>query len=293
MDEMNNKQQDMDIRDILTPKHLPECDMTFDKPKSKKLAYLLRCARIAISAAAFTAFIAIVTKNYFVEEACAAVSPMEIANKAIEKFAKQESLLMECKTRSRIKIGLPVTDEDKFVSCKLYFLKKDSIMYMREEWDDENKSIVVYDKDSMRLWQNGELQITLKIPFRPARYEAIFDLISIVLKKDGGIMNGLKQNMDGIFENNAISKKQIGDIGFVKLSEDGKTVRLETKPKKKYDSFFSYMFVFSVANEELVNCKAMRQKNKTSERIIWEEYMNFVYNYPITITEMMKAPLGM
>ena len=94
-------------------------------------------------------------------------------------------------------------------------------------------------------------------------------------------------------ENNAISKKQIGDIGFVKLSEDGKTVRLETKPKKKYDSFFSYMFVFSVANEELVNCKAMRQKNKTSERIIWEEYMNFVYNYPITITEMMKAPLGM
>ena len=59
MDEMNNKQQDMDIRDILTPKHLPECDMAFDKPKSKKLAYLLRCARIAISAAAFTAFIAV------------------------------------------------------------------------------------------------------------------------------------------------------------------------------------------------------------------------------------------
>ena len=101
-------------------------------------------------------------------------------------------------------------------------------MYMREEWDDENKSIVVYDKDSMRLWQNGELQITLKIPFRPARYEAIFDLISTVLKKDGGIMNGLKQNMDGIFENNAISKKQIGDIGFVKLSEDGKKKFLMT-----------------------------------------------------------------
>ena len=93
----------------------------------------------------------------------------------LEKLANQKSMRIEFKTCDKIKIGLPVKNDNEPATCKLYFLKKDSVIYMREEWNDEYNSVAIYDKDSLRLWQNGKLQKTLEIPFHPARYEFLFD----------------------------------------------------------------------------------------------------------------------
>ena len=202
---------------------------------------------------------------------------MEIMIRGLEKLVNQKSMRIEFKTCDKIKIGLPVKNDNEPATCKLYFLKKDSVIYMREEWNDEYNSVAIYDKDSLRLWQNGKLQRTLEIPFHPARYEFLFDWFTNILSKFSGIVDEHKSGY---------SNASVEDFKSVQIAKDGKTITIETQPQKSQ----FYILVFSTERNELINIKLVKEDKDSSVIETLSEYSNIVYDYPTTLEEMMKAP---
>ena len=277
MNKMDSRQRGRDIEDILTPKHLPECDMSFGSSKKKRNSILVIFVRITTIAASLAAAIFIVSKVSLIQQTHAAISPIEIMSRGLEKLANQKSMRVEFKTCDKIKIGLPVKNDSEPATCKLSFLKKDSVIYMREEWDDEYNSVAIYDKDSLRLWQNGKLQRTLGIPFHPARYEFLFDWFSNILNKFENIVDEQK---------NDASNSPVENFRSVQLSKDGKTITIETQPG---NSQF-YILVFSTERDELMSIKLVEEDKESSVRKTLSEYSNIIYDYPTTLEEMMKAP---
>lgn len=274
---MDSRQRGRDIEDILTPKHLPECNVYFGDNKKKKNGILAKLVRITAIAASLAAVTFIISKVDFISPTHAAISPMEIMIRGLEKLVNQKSMRIEFKTCDKIKIGLPVKNDNEPATCKLYFLKKDSVIYMREEWNDEYNSVAIYDKDSLRLWQNGELQRTLEIPFHPARYEILFDWFANILSKFSSIVDEHKS---------ASSNASVEDFKSVQISKDGKTITIETQPQ---NSQF-YILVFSTERNELINIKLVKEDKDSSVIETLSEYSNIVYDYPTTLEEMMKAP---
>lgn len=274
---MDSRQRGRDIEDILTPKHLPECDMSFGSSKKKRNSILVIFVRITTIAASLAAAIFIVSKVSLIQQTHAAISPIEIMSRGLEKLANQKSMRVEFKTCDKIKIGLPVKNDSEPATCKLSFLKKDSVIYMREEWDDEYNSVAIYDKDSLRLWQNGKLQRTLEIPFHPARYEFLFDWFTNILSKFSGIVDEHK---------NGYSNASVEDFKSVQIAKDGKTITIETQPQKSQ----FYILVFSTERDELMSIKLVEEDKESSVRKTLSEYSNIIYDYPTTLEEMMKAP---
>lgn len=274
---MDSRQRGRDIEDILTPKHLPECDMSFGSSKKKRNSILVIFVRITTIAASLAAAIFIVSKVSLIQQTHAAISPIEIMSRGLEKLANQKSMRIEFKTCDKIKIGLPVKNDNEPATCKLYFLKKDSVIYMREEWNDEYNSVAIYDKDSLRLWQNGKLQRTLEIPFHPARYEFLFDWFTNILSKFSGIVDEHKSGYSNV---------SVEDFKSVQIAKDGKTITIETQPQKSQ----FYILVFSTERNELINIKLVKEDKDSSVIETLSEYSNIVYDYPTTLEEMMKAP---
>ena len=277
MNKMDSRQRGRDIEDILTPKHLPECNVYFGDNKKKKNGVLAKFVRITTIAASLAAAIFIVSKVSLIQQTHAAISPIEIMSRGLEKLANQKSMRIEFKTCDKIKIGLPVKNDNEPATCKLYFLKKDSVIYMREEWNDEYNSVAIYDKDSLRLWQNGKLQRTLEIPFHPARYEFLFDWFTNILSKFSGIVDEHKSGY---------SNASVEDFKSVQIAKDGKTITIETQPQKSQ----FYILVFSTERDELMSIKLVEEDKESSVRKTLSEYSNIVYDYPTTLEEMMKAP---
>lgn len=277
MNKMDSRQRGRDIEDILTPKHLPECDISFGSSKKKRNSILVIFVRITTIAASLAAAIFIVSKVSLIQQTHAAISPMEIMSRGLEKLANQKSMRIEFKTCDKIKIGLPVKNDNEPATCKLYFLKKDSVIYMREEWNDEYNSVAIYDKDSLRLWQNGKLQRTLEIPFHPARYEFLFDWFTNIFSKFSGIVDEHKSGY---------SNASVEDFKSVQIAKDGKTITIETQPQKSQ----FYILVFSTERNELINIKLVKEDKDSSVIETLSEYSNIIYDYPTTLEEMMKAP---
>ena len=125
MKKMDSRQRGRDIEDILTPKHLPECNVYFGDNKKKKNGVLAKFVRITTIAASLAAVTFIISKVDFISPTHAAISPMEIMSRGLEKWANQKSMRIEFKTCDKIKIGLPVKNDNEPATCKLYFLKKD------------------------------------------------------------------------------------------------------------------------------------------------------------------------
>ena len=221
---------------------MAECNVYFGDNKKKKNGVLAKFVRITTIAASLAAVTFIISKVDFISPTHAAISPMEIMSHGLEKLANQKSMRIEFKTCDKIKIGLPVKNDNEPATCKLYFLKKDSVIYMREEWNDEYNSVAIYDKDSLRLWQNGKLQRTLEIPFHPARYEFLFDWFTNILSKFSGIVDEHKSGY---------SNASVEDFKSVQIAKDGKTITIETQPQKSQ----FYILVFSTERNELINIK--------------------------------------
>ncbi len=295
MDKMNFEQEEKVVKDILTPKHLPECKITFREPRHTIWSY----ARLATIAAAIAAIVAGIilspdTPN-IVEQTHAANNPMERMSQAFEKFINQRSFYIESKTLERIRIGLPVTDDDRMVNCKLYFLQEDSVVYMREEWDDEYHTTAIYDKDSMYLWQNGVMQKSLKIPFRPARYEYLFKSFSNLIKKIGDTDYIVTENYtprtiekNTIFKGDIFSNIPIMEIERIEVIKEEQAIKLETKPANKYQPFLT--IVYSAEKDKFTSVKIVKEEENGNERKTLMEFKNIVYNYPITVKNITKAP---
>lgn len=277
MNKMDSRQRGRDIEDILTPKHLPECNMSFGSSKKKRNSILVIFVRVTTIAASLAAAIFIVSRVSLIQQTHAAISPMEVMSRGLEKLTNQKSMRVEFKTCDKIKIGLPVKNDSEPATCKLSFLKKDSVIYMREEWNDEYNSVAIYDKDSLRLWQNGKLQRTLEIPFHPARYEFLFDWFTNILSKFSGIVDEHKSGY---------SNASVEDFKSVQIAKDGKTITIETQPQKSQ----FYILVFSTERDELMSIKLVEEDKESSVRKTLSEYSNIVYDYPTTLEEMMKAP---
>ena len=95
MNNNNFEQENSRIKEILTPKHTPECKIKFAAEKQKKSPRRLLYIRIA-SAAAILAFALVVfTHTDFVEKSHAAGITMEMIERAIEKIANKNSLYLE------------------------------------------------------------------------------------------------------------------------------------------------------------------------------------------------------
>ncbi len=299
MDNLNFEKEEKVVKDILTPKHTPECNIKFDVPKKKQPSKLLRYIRITAVAAALASLIFVATRINFIEETQAAVSPMEMISKGIEKFTNVKSLYLEFQTLERIRIGLPVTEEKKMTKCKLYFLQADSTVYMREEWDDEYNTIAIYDKDSLHLWQNGELQRKLKIPFRPARYEHLFNAFTNMIHKEeenGYVVVTEKPNDPPTEENSlyrfssryAVGNIPIEEIKSIEVIKEEKVIKLETEPAAEYEPF--YELYYSAEKEEFTEFKIVKEEKNSDERTILFETTKLVYNYPNTVRKITQSP---
>ncbi|MBE6303579.1 MAG: hypothetical protein E7089_06555 [Bacteroidales bacterium] len=301
MDNLNFEKEEKVVKDILTPKHTPECNIKFDVPKKKQPSKLLRYIRITAVAAALASLIFVATRINFIEETQAAVSPMKMISKGIEKFTNVKSLYLEFQTLERIRIGLPVTEDKKMRKCKLYFLQADSAVYMREEWDDEYNTIAIYDKDSLHLWQNGELQRKLKIPFRPARYEHLFNAFTNMIHKEEEEENGYvvvteKPNDPPTEENRlyrfssryAVGNIPIEEIKSIEVIKEEKVIKLETEPAAEYEPF--YILIYSAEKEEFTEFKIVKEEKNSDERTILFETTKLVYNYPNTVRKITQSP---
>lgn len=298
MDNLNFEKEEKVVKDILTPKHTPECNIKFDVPKKKQPSKLLRYIRITAVAAALASLIFVATRINFIEETQAAASPMEMISKGIEKFTNVKSLYLEFQTLERIRIGLPVTEEKKMTKCKLYFLQADSTVYMREEWDDEYNTVAIYDKDSLHLWQNGELQRKLKIPFRPARYEHLFYAFTNMIHKEeenGYCVVTEKPDSQAETKNkvyywggNNIKNIPIEEINSIQVIKNEKKIIFETKPAAEYEPF--YILIYSAEKEEFTEFKIVKEEKSSDERTILFETTKLVYNYPNTVRKITQSP---
>ena len=302
MDKINFEKEEKVVKDILTPKHLPECNIKFDIAKKKQSSKILRYIRLTAVAAALASLIFVATRINFIEETQAAVTPMEMISKGVEKFTNVKSLYLEFQTLDRIKIGLPVTEEKKMTKCKLYFLQADSAVYMREEWEDEYNTIAIYDKDSLHLWQNGELQRKLKIPFRPARYEHLFNAFTNMVHKEEengycvvtekpdtqADTNNKVYTFGGGVKMDNIKNIPIEEINSIQVIKDEKKIKLETKPAAEYEPF--YILFYSVEKEEFTEFKIVKEEKNSDERTILFETTKLMYNYPNTVRKITQAP---
>ena len=299
MKEIFNEQENREIIEMLTPKHTPECKIKFEQPQRTRT--LRSYARIAITAAAIVAIVAGIILSpqspAIVEQAQAAPSPMEKMSAAFEKFLSQKSYCVDISTVERIKIGLPVTDEERMINCKIYFLQEDSTVYMREEWDDEYNTTAIYDKDSMHLWQNGELQKSLKIDSRPARYEYLFRSFSNILNKVDSTTyelvterpNNVQTSRCGVvFLGKETKNIPIEEIETIEVIKEEQAIELATAPAEQYQPFI--VLVYSAEKDKFTSVKIVTEEENSPERKTLMEFKNIVYNYPITIKGITKAP---
>lgn len=284
---------------MLTPKHAPECKIKFEKPQRTRT--LRSYARIIAAAAAIAAIVAGIILSpqspAIVEQAQAAPGPMEKMSEAFEKFLSQKSYCVDISTVERIKIGLPVTDEERMINCKIYFLQEDSTVYMREEWDDEYNSIAIYDKDSMHLWQNGELQKSLKIDSRPARYEYLFRSFSNILNKVDSTTyelaterpNNVQTSRCGVvFLGKETKNIPIEEIETIEVIKEEQAIELTTAPAGEYQPFI--VLVYSAEKDKFTSVKIVKEEENSTERKTLMEFKNIIYNYPITMKGITKAP---
>ena len=65
---MDSRQRGRDIEDILTPKHLPECNVYFGDNKKKKNGILAKLVRITAIAASLAAVTFIISKVDFISQ---------------------------------------------------------------------------------------------------------------------------------------------------------------------------------------------------------------------------------
>lgn len=299
MKEIFNEQENREIIEMLTPKHTPECKVKFEQPRRTRS--LWSYTRIIAAAAAIVAIVAGIILSpqspAIVEQAQAAPSPMEKMSEAFEKFLAQKSFCIESNTLERIRIGLPVTDDGKMINCKLYFLQEDSVVYMREEWDDEYNTTAIYDKDSMHLWQNGVLQKSLKIPFRPARYEYLFKSFSNILHKVDSTTyelaterpNNVQTSRCGVvFFDKETKNIPIEEIETIEVIKEEQAIELTTAPAGQYEPFI--LLVYSAEKGKFTSVKIVKEEENSTERKTLMEFKNIVYNYPITMKGITKAP---
>ena len=299
MKEIFNEQENREIIEMLTPKHAPECKIKFEQPqRTRTLRSYARIIAVAAAIAAIVAGIILSPQSpAIVEQAQAAPSPMEKMSEAFEKFLAQKSFCIESNTLERIRIGLPVTDDGKMINCKLYFLQEDSTVYMREEWDDEYNSIAIYDKDSMYLWQNGVLQKSLKIPFRPARYEYLFkSFFNLMHKVDDNsyvVVNEIPNytqapRCEVVFFDKETKKIPIEAIERLRVIKEEQAIELETAPAEQYQPFI--VLVYSAEKDKFTSVKIVKEEENSTERKTLMEFKNIIYNYPITVKGITKAP---
>ena len=299
MKEIFNEQENREIIEMLTPKHTPQCKIKFEQPQRTRS--LWSYTRIIAAAAAIVAIVAGIILSpqspAIVEQAQAAPSPMEKMSEAFEKFLAQKSFCIESNTLERIRIGLPVTDDGKMINCKLYFLQEDSVVYMREEWDDEYNTTAIYDKDSMHLWQNGELQKSLKIDSRPARYEYLFRSFSNILNKVDSTTyelvterpNNVQTSRCGVvFLGKETKNIPIEEIETIEVIKEEQAIELTTAPAGEYQPFI--VLVYSAEKDKFTSVKIVTEEENSPERKTLMEFKNIVYNYPITMKGITKAP---
>ena len=299
MEKKINEQQDRKIIELLTPKHAPECKIKFQQPQRTRT--LWSYARIAVAAAAVAAIIAGIILSpeapSIVEQAQAAANPMEMMSQAFEKLLNQKSFCIEASTIERVRTGLPVTEDGKMVNCKLYYLQGDSTVYMREEWDDEYQTTAIYDKDSMYIWQNGELQKSLEIESRPARYEYLFKSFFNLLHKvdDTSYVLVTEEPIDqqasrcGVaFLDKETKEIPIETIARLQVIKEAQAIELETTPAGQYEPFFK--LVYSAEKDKFTSVKIVTEQENSTERKTLMEFKNIIYNYPITMKEITKAP---
>ena len=298
MEKQINEQQDRKIVELLTPKHTPECKIKFEQPQRTRT--LWSYARIAVAAAAVAAIVAGIMLSpgtpSIVEQAQAA-NPMEMMSQAFEKLLSQKSFCIEMSTIERVRAGLPVTEDGKMVNCKLYFLQEDSTVCMREEWSDEYQTTAIYDKDSMCIWQNGELQKSLKIGSRPARYEYLFESFFNLLHKEDDTSYTLvteKPNNEQasrcgvVFLDKEIKNIPIEAIERLRVTKEEQAIELETAPAREYEPFI--VLVYSAEKDKFTSVKIVTEEKNSSERKTLMEFKNIIYNYPISMKEITKAP---
>ncbi len=300
MKNMNFEQNEKLVKDILTPKHTPECNIKFESKKEPERPKIIRSIRIAtIVAATLACIIFATTKINFVEKVQATPSPMEMISKGFKKLSNVESMYLEFQAMERIKIGLPVKKDNEYANCRHYFLQGDSAVYMREEWDDEYNTVAIYDKDSLYLWQNDKLQMTLKIPLRPARYEYLFNTINNMIHKEeenSYVLVTEKPNnpqpQNNIGNNLAMENFHnisIEEIERIEVIKEEKIIKLETKPATEYEPF--YELYYSAEKDEFTKFKIVKQEKGTDERSVLLETTKLVYNYPNTVRKITKKPI--
>ena len=294
---MKFEQEEKDIKDFLTPKHMPECKIKFANKEKHNL--FLRLARMAAIAATLAGIIFTTTKINFVGEVQAKPDLTEMISKGLEKFSNVKSIYLEIRTMEKIKIGLPVKEDNKLVNCKLYFLQGDDALYMREEWNDEYNTVAIHDKDSLHLWQNGELQRKVKIPFRPARYEHLFKGITKMIHKEeeNGYVVVTEKPKDPPTEGNRLYRISTGytvenipieEIKSIEVIKEEKVIKLETEPAAEYEPY--YELYYSAEKEEFTKFKIVKRERGTNERKILMETTKLVYNYPNTVQKITSIP---
>ncbi|MBR5276307.1 MAG: hypothetical protein IKU35_04115 [Bacteroidaceae bacterium] len=284
----NNFEQDNKIvKDILTPKHTPECKITFSPGKQKTATRRVLYMRIASVAAVLAVALIFFTQINVVEKSYATGITTEMIERAIEKISNKNTLYLEVKSYHM--------ETGQATDGKIYFLKKDSTTYMREEWNDRQSTVAIYDKDSLQLWQNGAFKGKSAIPFHPVNCESFFNMMSNVLTKIGDtsyVLNDLEESpthepcrtKEGLPLYNIPADR----IESITVSKEEQTITFETKPAAKHHPFC--VLLFSAEKEAFTNIKIVMEDADTSQKRVLAEITTIAYDYPITLNDIMRKP---
>ncbi|MBR6647884.1 MAG: hypothetical protein IKL29_00715 [Bacteroidaceae bacterium] len=257
------------VEQLLTPKYAPKCKVQFTVSKKRREINIRRGIRLAGIAAILSIVVVIGLRGIASEEMHAAVPANEWLEQALQQLQKRSSMIIEYRTSERINIGLPQKG-NSMIDGKLTFLRDNSTTYMREEYDDEYKTVAIYSKDSLYLWQNGELQKKIIMPMRPARYEFLF-------------INSIDKFIEG-----DTLKCDAEDVKSITVLQKEKKIIIETEPFADVACFLTFVATTATANE--LEHIRLALKDEMGETHTYLESTKILHNPPITKEAVLKTP---
>ena len=80
----------------------------------------------------------------------------------------------------------------------------------------------------------------------------------------------------------------IETIERLRVIKEEQAIELETAPAGQYEPFI--VLVYSAEKDKFTSVKIVKEEENSTERKTLMEFKNIIYNYPITVKGITKAP---
>lgn len=253
----DNERLDEQVVNLLTPKHAPRCNTSFKVPETTKRVSLWRYVRTIGVAAVVMMGVFLGIRMFVPGEVRAA----QVIDRAMTKMKEIRS----CRMRMTCSIPEKSDLSGKLIYTILRTEKGDfSRMDLQENSEYPHMTTFLYTPDSMKVWNNGELEIAmLRMNQKPDFNNWV--TLDVLMGK----FNENKKNLSIVHE-----------------TDTEITLR---KDKHVYKYEYIYEGVFSKI-DGLMKSFSVHVADDADDFILVNQCDRIDYNIPLTVDEITKAP---